>query len=182
LKETKPDVTETFLYDISTGSSSLITAERCLEEGIFRTNKGKLVFMTGDVTGGIYQGVVYNPDTRQSQVFDIYNGERDFPDEDIDKRQFGHFMGAFEQDEECVFLFSVENYSKSQGKYIKDYLAYSTKSNKLIEVDDYGDTWLVNMNISPSGEYIIVTKHNQPGDDDFLFDVLKSDNLLMRLQ
>jgi WD40 repeat protein len=182
LKETKPDVTETFLYDISIGSSSLITAERCLEEGIFRTNEGKLVFMTGDMTGGIYQGVVYNPDTRQSQIFDIYNGERDFPNEDIDKRQFGHFMGAFEKDEECVFLFSVENYSKPQGKYIKEYLAYSTKSNKLIKIDDYGDTWLVNMSISPSGDYIVVTKHNRPGDDDFLFDVLKSDNLLRQLQ
>ena len=158
---------ETFLYDILTGRSSLITAERCLEEGIFCTNNGNLVFMTGDMVGGIYQGVVYNPDTMQSQVFDIYNGERDFPDEDIDRRQFGHFMGAFEQDGECVFLFSVENYSKSQGKYIKEYLAYSTKSKKLIEIGDYGDTWLVNMNISPSGEYIVVTKHERPGNDDF---------------
>ena len=182
LKESQPDVMETFLYDILTGRSSLITAKRCLEEGIFRTNNGNLVFMTGDMVGGIYQGVVYNPDTMQSQVFDIYNGERDFPDEDIDRRQFGHFMGAFEQDGEYVFLFSVENYSKSQGKYIKEYLAYSTKSKKLIEIDDYGDTWLVNMNISPSGEYIVVTKHERPGNDDFLFDILKSADLLMQLE
>ncbi|WP_018306947.1 hypothetical protein [Desulfitobacterium hafniense] len=182
LKETKPDVAETFLYDISIGSSSPITAERCLEEGIFRTNEGKLVFMTGDMTGGVYQGVIYNPDTGQSQNVDIYSGERDFPDQDIDQRQFGHFMGAFEQDGECVFLFSVENYSKSQEKYIEEYLAYSTRSNKLIEIGDYGDTWLVNMSVSPSGDYIVVTKHNRPGDDDFLFEVLKSDDLLRQLQ
>ncbi|MEL7659060.1 MAG: hypothetical protein AAGU75_24480 [Bacillota bacterium] len=32
-------------------------------------------------------------------------------------------------------------YSESQGQYyIKDYLAYSTKSNQLIEIDDYSDT------------------------------------------
>ena len=182
LKESKPDVIEAFLYDILTKSSAHITAEHCLEEGIFLTNGGNLVFMIGNMTGGIYQGVVYNPDTKRSKVFDIYNGERDFPDEDIDKRQFGHFMGAFEQDEECVYLFSVENHSKSQGKYIKEYLAYSVKSNKLIKIDDYGDTWLVNMNISPSGDYIVVTKHNRPGDDDFIFDVLKSDSLLKYLQ
>lgn len=182
LKETKPDVTETFIYDISIGSSSSITAERCLEERVFRTNEGKLVFMTGNMTGGIYQGVVYNPDTKQSQIFDIYNGEKDFPDEDIDRRQFGNLMGAFEQDEEIVFLFSVENFSKSQKKYITENLAYSTKSNKLIELDDYGDTRLLNMIISPSGEYIVVTKPNQPVDNDFLFDVLKSDDLLMKFQ
>jgi hypothetical protein len=38
------------------------------------------------------------------------------------------------------------------------------------------------MNISPSGEYIAVTKHGRPGDDDFLLDVIKSDNLLERLK
>ena len=182
LKESQPDVMETYLYDIPTGVSSLITAERCLRGGIFRTNEGNLVFMTGEMTGGIYQGVVYNPDTKQSQVFDIYNGEKDFPDEDIDRRQFIRFMGAFEQDEECVFMFGVENYSKSKEEYVGEYFAYSTKSKKLIKVDDYRDTFMVYMNICPSGDYIVVTKYKSLGDDDFLFDVLKSDNLLNRLK
>lgn len=182
IKESKPDFFETFLYDITTGGSSLITSERLLEEGIFLTNGGELVFMTGDTIGGIYKAVIYNLDTMQSQVFDIYNGEKDYPDKDIDRRQFGHFMGAFEKDGECVFLFSVENRSVSQRKYIKKYLAFSTKTKKLIEIADYRDTWLVNMNINSSGKYIVVTKHKKPGADDFLFDVIKSENLLLQLR
>jgi len=181
-QESKPEGFETLIYDITTGQSSFITAERLLQEGIFRTNSGKLVFMTGKTTGGIYQGVVYNPVTMQSENYDIYNGERDFPDKDINGRQFGHFMGAFEKDGEYVFLFSVENSSISQGKYIKEYLAYSTKSKKTIKIGDYQDTWLVNMNISPSGKYIAVTKNRRPSDDDFLFDLIKSENLLLQLK
>ncbi|KUO58156.1 MAG: hypothetical protein APF84_09135 [Gracilibacter sp. BRH_c7a] len=181
-KETRPDVLATLLYDISTSSSFLIADTDSLPEEIFRINNGKLAYMTGKMTGGIYRGAVYDPNTRQAQEFDIYNAERDFPDNDIDQRQFGHFMGAWEKDGEYVFLFSVENFSTSQGKYLKEYLAYSTRTKKIIEIDDYGDTWLVNMNISPSGEYIAVTKHKSPGDDSFLFDVIQADNLLEQLK
>jgi hypothetical protein len=39
-------------------------------------------------------------------------------------------MGALEKDGDCVFLFSVENSSVAQGKYLKKYLAYSTKTKK----------------------------------------------------
>ncbi len=181
-RETVDGLLETLLYEVETVKFSIIANEKMQEEGVFVTDDGNLCFMTGDTTGGIYQGVVYNPNTKESQIFDIYNGERDFPDQDIDRRQFGHFRGAFEQDGECVFLFSVEKYSKSQMKYIKEYLAYSTKTKKLIEIENYGDIWLVNMNISPSGEYIAVTKHQSPGDDDFLFDVINTDTIIKQLK
>lgn len=181
-RESKPGYYETYVYDTETGKSALITDQSLLSEGIFRTNGGKLSFMTGDMTGGKYQGVIFDPATLQSERFDVYDGERDFPDNDTGSRQFGHFMGAFEKDGEYLFLFSVENFSKSQQKYLKKYLAYSPDTNKPIEMAGYGDTWLVNMSISPSGMYIAITKHKSPSDNYFLFDVIKADNLLPKTE
>ncbi len=172
----------TFIYDIDSGNSSLITDEDLLNQKIFRIKDGKLSFMTGDITGGVYHGVIFDPETLQSQKFDVYDVEKDFPDIDPGQCQFGHFMGAFEENGEYVFLFSVDNLSASQQKYIAKYLSYSTKTKKLSEIADYGDTWLVSMDISPSEEYILITKHGSPGDDDFLFDVIKSDALLLQTE
>jgi hypothetical protein len=180
LRETEPGFMQSFLYDIPTGRSSLISAENALPEGIFRTNEGNLVLITGDPVGGAYRGLHYNPDTLQSQTFDLYNGERDFPDPDVDRRQFGKFFGAFEKDGDCVFLFSAESHSIAQEKFDVRYLAYSVKARKLIEIQDYGDTWLVTLSLDATGSYIAAAKHHRPGDDSFLFDLIRTGDLLAR--
>jgi hypothetical protein len=178
-RESKDGDFNTFLFDIETKKSVLISDKNLLSDGIFRTNNSKLCFMTGDTTGGIYQGTIFDPVTLQQITYEMYNGPRDFPDEDKDRHQFSHFLGAFERDEEYIFLFSVANLDKSKGEYANKYLAYSTKTQKLTQTGDYGDTWLVYMYLNPSGKYIAVTKHNSPGDDDFPFDIVSTTELLV---
>lgn len=173
----KPEHWDIFLYDINTGRSSLISDEYLESDGIYKTNNKNLCFMTGDITGGVYQGAIYNPDTLQIVTYDMYNEEIDFPKNDTEATQFSHFMGAFEKNDVCVFLFSVANSSKTEG-YIDKYFAYNTKTQKLTELSDYIDIKYVYMRINPTGEYILVTKSDKLDDDDFLFDIIKTDELL----
>lgn len=179
-RETKRGGYETFFYDLESGRSTLITKEYIHSEGIFLLNDGKIAFMIGETTGGIYQGVIFNPLTLEQDEFEIYNSVRDFPDPDIEHHQFGRFMGTLVNGDEYVFIFSVEHLRKTGREYKSKYLAYSTKTKKLTEMADYGYTWLVNMQISPSGKYIVITKHNRPGDEDFPLDVIKSQSLLIQ--
>lgn len=177
LSESSSGDFETLLYNIEKGSSLLISDTKLLRNGIFKTNNGKLCFMTGDITGGIYKGVIFDPDTMQIQEYDAFNGSRDFS-EDTDRMQFGHFMGALEKEGEYTFLFSVETLDKSQHKYLKSYFAYNTKTKNTTSISGYNNFWNVNFQIDSSGEYILVIKHQEPGKDGFLFDIIKADDLI----
>lgn len=160
----------TYLYNIETGMSSLITLEDLLNTGgVFPTNDGQLAFMTGERTEGVYQGVVFDPLTLQSQKFEMY--KRDWANKDIFNNEFSKFMGAFEKDGGYIFLFTVQNLTLSRQQWTFENLSYNTKTNKLTEVAGYEDTMSVNMCISPSGEYIAVSHYNQ-------LDVVRSDSLL----
>ncbi len=172
----KPDVTY-YLYDIETGKSSLITKYQLLSTGdIFTTNNGKLVFMTGDTTDGSYQGTVFDPVTLQAQTFLMY--ERDMLDTNIAHHRFGEFMGALELDRAYIFLFSIQNKTYSQHNWNIIYLSYNTKTNKLTEISyDKNNTRAIDMHISPSGNYIAVCKYLR-WNNNFQFNVLKSNNLL----
>lgn len=177
-KEIKDGVFDTFLYDSNNGSSTLISDQDIINAEVDKTNSGKLSFMTGNSPGGIYQGVIYDPFTLEVLNYEVFNYKRDFPSESSERTQFGHFMGALEKQGEYTFLFSIENLSESQQKYVKNYLAYNTKTNKITKIGDYSEFWLVNFQIDSFGEYIIVTKHKSPGEDEFLFDIVKSDNII----
>lgn len=117
----------TYLYNIETGRSSLITLEDLLNTGgVFPTNDGQLAFMTRDKTKGIYEGVVFDPLTLQSQKFEMY--KRDWANKDIFNNEFTKFMGAFEKGGGYIFLFTVQNLTLSRQQWTFKNLSYNTKT------------------------------------------------------
>ncbi len=168
----------TYLYNVDTKNTLLLTDKYLAPvNGIFKTNNGKLSFVTGESTGGIYEGVIFDPATSNFKYYDIYNHERDYSYEKT-KIQFGYFTGAFQKDDQYIFLFSIEEFSQSKERYITRCLAYNTKKQKLIEFGDYEEKGFIDMELDSSGNYIVVKKYNKITNDYFLFDIKETVELL----
>jgi len=183
--ETEQGDLRTFLYNIQTGQASLITDEYILDLKILRTNDGKLAFMSGNITGNKFKGVIFDPVTLEKQEFDIdkYNIELDPTDHskvfDKDKNQFGRFIGAVERNGEYVFLYIIDSYCINPERgYTNKILSYSTMSKKGINIKTCEDMDEVFMSISPSGEYVAVEKYRKLTDDEFLLDVVKLNDII----
>jgi len=170
-KTSSANSSETFLYNIETGSSSLII-DKIISEELYILSDGKLSFMTGTISEGNYQGGIFDPVTLELETYTVY--DPDLPDRNIQGSQFRDFHGAYKQDAGYMFLYSVD-----KSAYNTTYYLYSTTSNEISEISEiggYGSLW-INLKIDPSGEYVAVTKYKS-GDDDFLFDIIKTDDLL----
>lgn len=164
LKQSNDEYEGTFLYNIQTGESSLITKEDLRNTGgIFLTNDSKLAFVTKKTESASYYGVIFDPVTLQSQEFEILKQNLS----DTDKiNYFGQFMGAFQKDGAFIFLFTVRSTIERNQKTF----SYNSKTDRLTEVAGYEGKNGINMQISPSGKYIAVNEYN-------FFDVVYSDNL-----
>ncbi|UWG95936.1 hypothetical protein LPY66_13590 [Dehalobacter sp. DCM] len=153
LKQSDNGYEGTFLYNIQTGESFLIAKEDLRNTGgIFLTNDSKLAFVTMSTDSTPYFGVIFDPVTLQAEIFEMFKNSSNI----VKTNLFGQFMGAFENNGGYVFLI---------GGY-----QYNSKTNKLTQVEGYESKKGINMQISPSGKYIVI-------DDNNLFDVIRSDNL-----
>jgi hypothetical protein len=174
----------TYLYDITTGNSTLMTDKPLLRNssfnsGIFVLNNGKLALMTGEMAGENYEGIVFDPVTLKEQTFPI--SKLNTSDSDIAQHQFGRFMGALELDGAYVFLFSEQDMTYSQGEWNTIYYAYNAVTKELIQIKNLNkdNRHSVEMYISPSGKYVAVCRY-EPGSRKFKFDIVESIDLLRK--
>jgi len=164
LKKSDDGYEGTFLYNIQTGESSLLAKEDLRNTGgVFLTNDGKLAFVTKKTESDPYYGVIFDPVTLQSKKFKILLNLSE-----TEKLIKLDFWGALERKRANVFFFTASVKEKHDIEYKN--ITYNSRTNRLKEIAGYEDKKVIDMQISPSGKYIVV-------DRDYFFDVIRSDNL-----